>query len=176
MNDLGGYVTAADLPAMQSIRLNHSNGQFSELRFADGILTFNGEADAAARVFLEQLAFRYNIHWNRMKERLERTEKIQHTGKIHSLITELLIADSVPLSDAWKTALDGVGRLEHQKTTTDELDSAKSVRGWRYIDMCMYCGTVATMEEITAAGALSCCPERHMVKTLVPAGYKDPMK
>lgn len=176
MSKAESMVMANNAAAMQkTFRISLPRG-YAELRIEDGKLTFNGDADTAAKVFLDKVALRYNIQWNRMRERLERTERVQHAGRIHFLVSELLADDSVPLSDSWKTALDGIARLEHQQAVNDELDMIKTIRGWRYIDMCMYCGTVKTIEEITAAGGLSCCPERRMVKTLVPAGYQDQKK
>lgn len=96
--------------------------------------------------------------------------------RLNRLITELLIMDSVPLSDAWKRVLDRAEDMEHAADVEHELNAVKKVRGWVEMNMCMFCGTVSTIEEITAAGGLSCCPERRMVKTYVPEGYRDPAK
>ncbi|HBM2815690.1 TPA: hypothetical protein LU109_003602 [Enterobacter hormaechei subsp. xiangfangensis] len=54
-----------------------------------------------------------------------------------------------------------------------ELDLAKQARGWVLKEMCTGCGTIKTLEEIAieAPQALSCCPERKMVETLIPADY-----
>jgi hypothetical protein len=52
--------------AAQTLRIPLSRG-YAELRIEDGKLTFNGDADAAAKVFLDKVALRYNIQWNRMR-------------------------------------------------------------------------------------------------------------
>lgn len=68
---------------------------------------------------------------------------------------------------------DQLADLQHAANIQAELDNVKRVRGWVEVDMCMFCGCTRSLEEITAAGGMSCCPERRMKKTLVPEGYKD---
>lgn len=94
--------------------------------------------------------------------------------KLDKLIASLLAADEVPLSDAWKKVIDRAAELEDESTIQNDLDAVKRIRGWKVTRMCQFCGTVATIDEITAKGGLSCCPERRMKDTLTPPGYKDP--
>lgn len=94
-------------------------------------------------------------------------------NSLNKVITRLIVADSVPLSDAWKKAIDTAADMEYAADVQMHLDAVKRVRGWVEVDMCMFCGSTSSIEAIIAAGGLSCCPERRMKKTLVPEGYKD---
>lgn len=93
--------------------------------------------------------------------------------RLNQRIGDLLVEDEIPLSDAWKRILDHAEELERAANIQHELNCVKKVRGWVEIEMCMFCGTTTSIEAIKAAGGLSCCPERRMVKTLVPEGYED---
>lgn len=80
------------------------------------------------------------------------------------------------LNDKWAGTCARVDELECYRERESDLNQVKAVRGWIEVDMCQFCGCTKTLEEIyaTSPKALSCCPERRMIKTMVPVGYKDP--
>ncbi|HAU6298000.1 TPA: hypothetical protein JD836_14930 [Citrobacter freundii] len=89
-------------------------------------------------------------------------------------ITTLLVADSVPLSDAWKRVIDHAEDVQFELSVQNQLDAAKHAQGWVEVEMCMYCGSTISTRELMATDSPSCCPNRRMKTTLVPEGYKDP--
>ena len=80
------------------------------------------------------------------------------------------------LNDKWAGTCARLDELERYRERETDLNQVKAVRGWIEADMCQFCGCTKTLEEIyaTSPNALSCCPERRMIKTMVPVGYKDP--
>lgn len=77
---------------------------------------------------------------------------------------------TVPTND---DLIEAVEDMQRQIRRNNQLDSVKAVRGWKQVEMCCECGTTSTLEEIASTNpkALSCCPERNMISTMVPAGY-----
>lgn len=69
--------------------------------------------------------------------------------------------------------VEAVQAIKTDNKISHEHDGVKAVRGWIKAEMCTGCGTTYTMEQlaIAAPSAVSCCPERDMRPTLVPANY-----
>jgi len=89
---------------------------------------------------------------------------------VSKIIQALYPKGTVPTAEE---LLEKVDQIALENRRNNQLDSVKSVRGWKQVEMCSECGTTSTLEEInrTHPTALSCCPERHMVPTMVPANY-----
>jgi hypothetical protein len=173
--------TAICLNSTLTMQNMDTNSEAGELRFKDGVFSFVGNADESAQLFLEHLALKYNREWLRLNHRLAAYESNRTGpvgGSLVATMKELMIADSVPMSDAWGRVHDRLKEIDRNRERENELNAVKRVRGWTEINMCMGCGTVATLEEIAARNpnAISCCPERKMLKTFAPANYQDPIK
>lgn len=89
---------------------------------------------------------------------------------VRKIIQALYPKGTVPTAEE---LLEKVDQMALENRRNNQLDSVKSVRGWKQVEMCCECGTTSTLEEIASNNpkALSCCPERRMIPTLVPAGY-----
>lgn len=89
---------------------------------------------------------------------------------VRKIIKALYPTGTVPTAEE---LLEKVDQMALENRRNNQLDSVKSVRGWKQVKMCCECGTTSTIEEILSDNpkALSCCPERNMISTMVPAGY-----
>lgn len=89
---------------------------------------------------------------------------------VRKIIQALYPKGTVPTAEE---LLEKVDQMALENRRNNQLDSVKSVRGWKQVEMCCECGTTSTLEEIASTNpkALSCCPERRMIQTLVPASY-----
>ena len=89
---------------------------------------------------------------------------------VRKIIQALYPTGTVPTAEE---LLEKVDQMAIENRHNNQLDSVKAVRGWKQVEMCCECGTTSTLEEIASTNpkALSCCPERHMITTLVPASY-----